>query len=120
MSKIPRVLETTFETYSVESKLGEGGTCPASTILVPLLRQLTAIADPQKRSIKLVGDYLSQHGAEPAEIVPVLKHLNRLRQGYPVHGDRADSVLEAHEFFRLPYPVEDWRVAWRTSLLKLP
>ena len=38
----------------------------------------------------------------------VLKNINALRQGYPTHGDNVGQFLEAHRFFKLPYPVKDY------------
>ena len=46
----------------------------------------------------------------------VLKNINTLRQGYPTHGDNAKQFLEAHRFFKLPYPVQDYEPAWETVL----
>jgi len=49
-------------------------------------------------------------------ICDVFKRLNNLRQGYPTHGDNSERVLQAHDFFKLRYPVEDFSTAWDNIL----
>jgi hypothetical protein len=49
-------------------------------------------------------------------VCDVFKRLNNLRQGFPAHGDNAEKVLPAYDFFKLKYPVNDFASAWDTIL----
>ena len=42
---------------------------------------------------------------------------NRLRQGYPIHTDKANGVIEAHSFFEIDYPINDFKSAWEKLLI---
>jgi hypothetical protein len=53
---------------------------------------------------------------EANTICSVLKNINAIRQGYPTHGDNAKQFLEAHRFFKLPYPIQDYETAWESIL----
>lgn len=83
---------------------------------VEALRKITGKSDPNTGSIDLLAEYLSQNGFSDKTIIEILRAVNKLRQAYPVHGDRAKGVLKAHEFFGLTYPCTDFRRAWRTFL----
>lgn len=83
-----------------------------------ILRDITGNSDSQVKSIDLLDIYLNRIGAPNTEIIKALKEINRMRQGYPVHGDRINGVLKAHEYFNLEYPVVDFSKAWRTLLVK--
>jgi len=79
------------------------------------------IADPnQLAPLVLLEELLTLYSdANRAKMITgVFKRLNQLRQGFPAHGDNADKVLQAHDFFKLRYPVEDFATAWDTILGK--
>ncbi len=85
----------------------------------PILAKVAGVADPESTGEivllqKALETVLSDDKAE--QICAVLKHVNNLRQGYPTHGDNAKRFLEAHRFFRLPYPVTDYEGAWEPVL----
>lgn len=89
----------------------------ASTALnVPTLRNITCISDKQIKSISLLEKYLENIGVSSSEIIKILRSINRMRQGYPVHGDQVEGMLEAHEYFNFKYPVTDFSNTWRTLL----
>jgi len=69
-------------------------------------------------SIQTLRKYLVRmHGTERSSAVcDPLRHLNKLRQKYPIHTDHAEGIIEAHEFFGLEYPIRDWPHAWRVLL----
>ncbi|OHB72314.1 MAG: hypothetical protein A2W17_04445 [Planctomycetes bacterium RBG_16_41_13] len=48
----------------------------------------------------------------------MFKKLNDLRKGYPVHGDNLESIVPAHDYFGIPYPVSDNELAWEKILSK--
>ena len=80
------------------------------------LRRLTETEDKQVKSIQLLETYLNKSGILNSQIIDTLRNINKLRQGYPVHGDRAKGVLEAHGYFEIEYPIEDYRAAWKKLL----
>ena len=80
---------------------------------ISVLRKITGIADNEKKSLSLLGAYLAQAGSSTDDVVPPLRHINRLRQAYPVHGDRVNGVLEAHRSLGIEYPIRDHQLAWR-------
>ncbi|MBU4229624.1 MAG: hypothetical protein KKG88_04910 [Proteobacteria bacterium] len=82
------------------------------------LRRLTQIEDTQVKSIQLLEFYLNNIGVTGAEIIKTLRNITKLRQGYPVHGDRAKGVLEAHEYFSIEYPIVDYSATWKKLLKK--
>lgn len=78
-----------------------------------------AAADPEKvKSIQALRLYVTrQYGAADASAVcDPLRHLTRLRQMYPFHTDHADGIMEAHAYFGLEYPIQDWGRAWHALL----
>lgn len=80
------------------------------------LRSLTQTENTEVRSIKLLEDYLKGNGVLKPQIIDTLRNINKIRQGYPVHGDRVDGVLEAHSYFAIEYPITDYNSAWRKLL----
>jgi hypothetical protein len=81
------------------------------------LTSITSSSDPKLGTIALLEKLLSSCPSPDAKVITTLRHLNRIRQCYPVHGDRVDGVIEAHEYFKLPYPVVDYQAAWRSLLV---
>lgn len=82
------------------------------------VRLRAEVGEKEGRSLALVGKLL-RRDFEQALVYPVmntLSGLNRLRQGYPTHTDRADGVLAAHDHFGLEYPIANHRKAWSTLL----
>lgn len=55
-------------------------------------------------------------GERASKVCSVLRNINYLRQGYPAHGDNAKKVLDAHKFFELGYPIQDYSSAWELIL----
>jgi hypothetical protein len=88
----------------------------ATNLNVDSLRKVTGITDSKVQSIGLLEGYLIGIQGFQAEIIQPLKELNRLRQGYPVHGDRAAGVLDALAYFGISYPASDFSAAWRLLL----
>jgi hypothetical protein len=89
----------------------------ATSFNLKILRKLTGISDTQMKSISLIETYLGKINSSSPAIIKTLRSINRIRQGYPVHGDQADGVLEAHRFFDLIYPIVDFSNSWKTLLI---
>ena len=65
----------------------------ATQMNIQCLRQLTKTEDTQVQSIQLLESYVDKIGIQSKEFVKTLRNINKLRQGYPVHGDRTKGVL---------------------------
>lgn len=89
----------------------------ATNFNINILRKITGVNDASIGSIGLIEKYLKQNVNFDESIIKTLKYLNRFRQCYPIHGDRVEGVLGAHEYFRLDYPVVDFSNAWKNLLL---
>jgi len=83
----------------------------------PLLRELTSISDTKIKSISLLENYLKSYKKYDKEIIKFFRNINRLRQLYPIHGDNADGVLEAHRSLGIDYPVRNYSEAWKKVLM---
>jgi hypothetical protein len=90
----------------------------AATVLnVPIMRKITEISDTSVKSISLLEQYLKSIDAPCTEIIKTLRYINKIRQGYPVHGDKIQGVVGAHKFFNIEYPIDDFSKSWRILLV---
>ena len=80
------------------------------------LRRLTQIEDPQVKTVKLLEEYLNKNKILHSQVIETLRNINKLRQSYPVHGDRVEGVLKAHKYFEIEYPITDYSDAWKKVL----
>lgn len=83
---------------------------------INILRKITGINDTQIKSIGLLEAFLSKNNFDNTITPKTLRSVNKLRQGYPVHGDRTEGVMKAHKYFGLTYPINDYSSAWSTVL----
>jgi hypothetical protein len=82
------------------------------------LRNITGIADENIKSIGLMDKYLEQiNAADKEKAIKILRNISKLCQGYPIHGDQVDKLIEVHSYFALPYPIPNYNSAWKTILL---
>jgi len=84
----------------------------ASEFNVPLLRKMTGIADTKYKSIDLLEEYFKLRNCNRSRTVDILRNINRIRKGYPIHGDHLGGVLSAYKFFAIDYPINDYDHAW--------
>jgi len=89
----------------------------ATKMNIECLRRLTQVQDKQIKSIQLLEIYLKNNGILNPQIIETLRNINKIRQGYPVHSDRAKGVLEAHKYFVIEYPVRDFSFGWKKLLM---
>jgi hypothetical protein len=82
------------------------------------LREITGITGTQQKSISLLAAYFQQARLDGALVIGTLRSINRLRQGFPVHGDRADRIVISYEQLGLKYPIDNYSYAWQTLLMK--
>jgi hypothetical protein len=88
----------------------------ATRLNIECLRRLTDDNNSQLKSIKLLEKYLLKYNILNSKIIDTLQKINRLRQCYPVHGDRVEGVLEAYNYFSIDYPITDYSSAWKNLL----
>ena len=81
-----------------------------------LLKKMSGNPDNNFGTIKLLEEYINLIGGDTEKTTKVLKQINRLRQGYPIHTDKANGVIEAHSFFNIDYPIKDFKSAWEKLL----
>ena len=67
----------------------------AVNLNIQCLRKITCITDTKVKSIGLLKAYLNKISGFDFQVIMPLKQLNKLRQGYPTHGDRSDGLLDA-------------------------
>lgn len=89
----------------------------ATNLNVFVLRKITGIKETKLKSISLLEAYLKQNNIYDETIISTFRNINKMRQSYPVHGDRVEGVLDAHTYFKIEYPVKDFSNAWRSLLL---
>ncbi|HZK70555.1 MAG TPA: hypothetical protein VFD03_03415 [Clostridia bacterium] len=89
----------------------------SSSLNLEALRNITGINDKTQKSIALLEAYLSKQNGDCSDITNILKNINRLRQGYPTHGDQVDGVIKSFKFFNIEYPISDYDFAWKTLVL---
>jgi len=51
-------------------------------------------------------------------VTSIFKNLNKIRQGYPVHGDNVEGVVDSHKYFGLSYPLTNFKDSWELLLSK--
>ncbi len=86
-----------------------------------ILRSTTGTSDAALKSISLLEAYLEAiigKTNEATYVIKILRNINKMRQGYPVHGDNVEGVLEAYKFLGIGYPIDNYQKAWKTLLEK--
>lgn len=81
-----------------------------------VLRRITEINDTSVKSISLLNEFIKRINGSECKLINDLRNLNRLRQGYPVHGDHLEGVIKAYKYFGLDYPVKSFNESWKILL----
>lgn len=81
-----------------------------------VLLRILEIPDTPDGTISLLEKYIRKLNGDIDKIIIPLKHINRLRQAYPIHTDKATGVIEAHKFFKLEYPLTKYDESWKILL----
>jgi hypothetical protein len=87
-----------------------------SNFNVKILRSITSNYDENIKSIALFDKYLNN--LQRNNIAELLRNINRLRQGYPIHSDKVDGFIEAHHKLGLTYPITNFESTWLSLLQK--
>lgn len=90
----------------------------ATNMNIQCLRTLTETENKEIKSIQLLELYLDKIGLKDKKPIETLRKINKLRQSYPVHGDRSKGVVEAHNYFKIEYPIIDFSESWKNLLEK--
>lgn len=83
-----------------------------------LLIKMTNPTDISIGTIALLKNHIESLDKTKIESVEVLRKINKLRQGYPIHTDKAEGVIDAYAYFNIEYPIIDFQKAWKTLLEK--
>ena len=67
-------------------------------------------------SISILEKYLLQKEKNKFELINIFRKINRIRQGFPIHTDKA-GILSSLMYFGLRYPITDFSNAWKTILI---
>lgn len=82
-----------------------------------LLKNLTQNSDEELKSLGLLELFLITIDKEPNQIIDILKTINRIRQGFPVHSDKT-GIIENLKKFEISYPILDYNKTWQILLEK--
>jgi len=80
------------------------------------LKEITEYEGSELGTIGLLKLLVEKYDPSKISITEILRQINRLRQGYPIHSDKATGVIEAHEYFKIDYPITDFEKAWSILL----
>jgi len=83
----------------------------------PMLSKESKLSSNDSGSIHMLESLLNNFASDQT-VTLVFKNLNKLRQGYPVHGDNVDGVIDAHKYFKLNYPVTNFKESFELLLSK--
>ncbi|MBU2045885.1 MAG: hypothetical protein KJ712_04040, partial [Bacteroidetes bacterium] len=78
---------------------------------IDILRKITQISDSQVKSLQLLDSFFIQNEKDSTKVTEILKHIGRIRQGYPIHSDNT-GITKSLGFFKLPYPIVNYEQAW--------
>jgi hypothetical protein len=54
-------------------------------------------------------------GIRDYRLIDVFRNIIRIRQGFPIHSDKA-GIISSLKYFELKYPIEDFSSAWKIIL----
>jgi hypothetical protein len=89
----------------------------ASDMNTKLLRKLTNNDEEDVKSLRLLELFLGTIDDEKNNIIEILKTINRIRQGYPVHSDKT-GIIQHLKKFDIDYPIIDYDLTWQILLEK--
>lgn len=79
---------------------------------VDLLRKITGNIDKNIQSFGLLEIFLTKIDNSPNESIEIFKTLNRIRQGFPIHTDKAEIIKNLKKV-GIEYPIGNHNEAWR-------
>ena len=80
------------------------------------LRSIIELDEKNNGSILLLEMFIKQLGDNSFEVINIFRKINRIRQGFPIHTDKA-GIISSLKYFGLNYPIENYTSAWETILI---
>jgi len=84
---------------------------------VSLLRKMTANNEKNKKSFALLEQFLNTIDNTPNESLEIFKTINRIRQGFPIHTDKAEIIKNLKKF-NIEYPIDNYHYVWQVLIEK--
>ncbi len=82
-----------------------------------LLKKILNNHEKNLKSITLLEHFLTNIENKKYQAVEIFKTINRIRQGFPIHTDKAD-LLKNLKKFNIDYPLNDYNKTWQLLLEK--
>lgn len=80
------------------------------------LKSIVKEHDDKDTSISLLEKFIKQTGKREFKLIEIFRNINRVRQGFPIHTDKA-GVISSLRYFGLKYPLDDFSYAWKIILM---
>ena len=80
-----------------------------------LLKKITQNKDKEIKSLELLDLFLGTIEKDQNQIIDILKTINRIRQGFPVHSDKT-GIIDNLKKFDISYPIVDYDRTWQILL----
>lgn len=89
----------------------------ANDLNTNLLKKLTGNTDENAKSFFLLDQFLKTIDNEENQSVEIFRTINRIRQGFPIHTDKA-GIIENLRKFKINYPIIEHDETWQVLLEK--
>lgn len=80
------------------------------------LKSIVKEHDDKDGSISLLEKFIIQTGKKEFKLIEIFRNINRVRQGFPIHTDKA-GIISSLGYFGLTYPIDDYSYAWKLILM---
>ena len=80
------------------------------------LKSIVKEYDDKDGSISLLEKFIKQSGKRGFKLIEIFRNINRVRQGFPIHTDKA-GIISSLGYLGLTYPIDDYSYAWKVILL---
>ncbi len=84
---------------------------------IQLLKKIAPETEEGDKSLKLLEKFLNSIDTDNAELLGNLKTINRLRQAFPIHSDKAD-IVKTLKRFDIEYGDKDYDKLWNILITK--
>ena len=82
---------------------------------VDFLRKVTSNTDRDIKSFGLLELFLNSIDNTPNKSIEIFKTINRIRQGFPIHTDKAEIIKNLNKV-GIEYPIENHNDSWQILL----
>lgn len=82
-----------------------------------LLKKITGNKEKDVKSFALLEQFLSIIDNEPNESLKIFRTINRIRQGFPIHTDKAEMIKNLKKF-NIEYPIVNHNGVWNILIEK--